>query len=320
MNDQNENYKIEIKIEGNSLQISIIDSQNNEYLGLFTKEFLSEKEDFLRHLSLNSILPFFQENINAKKYLIKKDDINISLTIKYSEEKNFELLIPKKDINHNTQLNIITELTNIKQENKEIKKRLFDLEQKVNLLLNENNKKNELKGFENTIIKNNEEANKILKWICPNGERKVKLLYKATPEENTNDDFHRKCDNKGATVVILETTKGRRFGGYNSLNWSSHEGWKNDKEAFLFSLDNDKKYDVIPEASYKIYAGKGHGPWFGNGGNIGLARDKNFFIGNETHSENFDSKCYSTTVDFELSGGKTFNISKLEVYQIINEK
>jgi len=70
MNDQNENYKIEIKIEGNSLQISIIDSQNNEYLGLFTKEFLSEKEDFLRHLSLNLILPFFQENINAKNYLI----------------------------------------------------------------------------------------------------------------------------------------------------------------------------------------------------------------------------------------------------------
>ena len=63
-----------------------------------------------------------------------------------------------------------------------------------------------------------------------------------------------------------------------------------------------------------------HGPWFGNYGNIGLAYDKNFFIGNETHSENFDSKCYSTTVDFELSGGKTFNISKLEVYQIINEK
>ena len=122
MNDQNENYKIEIKIEGNSLQISIIDSQNNEYLGLFTKEFLSEKEDFLRHLSLNLILPFFQENINAKKYLIKKDDINISLTIKYSEEKNFELLIPKKDINHNTQLNIITELTNIKQEIKKSKK------------------------------------------------------------------------------------------------------------------------------------------------------------------------------------------------------
>ena len=204
MNVPNEQYKIETKIESNSLKISIIDSQNNEYLGLFTKEFLSEKADLFKHFSLNSILPFFQENLNAKKYIIKNDDINMSLTIKYSDEKFFELLIPKKDINHNTQLNIITELTNIKKENKEIKKRLFDLEQKVNLLLNEKNKKNELKGFENTIIKNNEEAIKILKWICPNGERKAKLLYKATPEENTRDDFHRKCDNKGATVFILE--------------------------------------------------------------------------------------------------------------------
>ena len=319
MNVPNEQYKIETKIESNSLKISIIDSQNNEYLGLFTKEFLSEKADLFKHFSLNSILPFFQENLNAKKYIIKNDDINMSLTIKYSDEKFFELLIPKKDINFNTQLNIITELTNIKKENKEIKKRLFDLEQKVNLLLNEKNKKNELKGFENTIIKNNEEAIKILKWICPNGERKAKLLYKATPEENTRDDFHRKCDNKGATVFILETTKGRRFGGYTSLSLSSHEEWKDDKEAFLFSLDNDKKYNVIPEASYKVYSNKDFGPWFGCNGNIGLAYEKNFFIGNETHRENFDSKCYSTTVNFELSGGKAFNISKFEVYQIINE-
>ena len=52
---------------------------------------------------------------------------------------------------------------------------------------------------------------------------------------------------------------------------------------------------------------------------MGLARDKNFFIGNETHSENFGDKCYNTTIENELSGGNTFNISKFVVYQIINE-
>ena len=78
-----------------------------------------------------------------------------------------------------------------------------------------------------------------MKWVCPNNERRVKLLYTATPEENTRDDFHRTCDNNGATITLVETTKGR-FGGYTSLSWSSNEGWKNDKEAFLFSLDNEK--------------------------------------------------------------------------------
>ena len=316
----NEEYKIEQKLLNNALQISIVDNRNNEYTGLFSKEFLSEKEDFLKYLSIKAIFEFFQDNINSKNYEIKIEDlIKLNLIIEYSPGKKIELLIPRKNLDENIQLNLITELTNIKKENKEIKEKLTYLEQKINILLQEKDKKDDLKGFENTIIKNNSEAVKILKWICPNNERRVKLLYKATPEENTRDDFHRKCDNKGATVTIIETTKGRRFGGYTSLSWDSSSGWKNDKEAFLFSLDNDKKYEVIQEAKCKIYSYVGHGPWFGNNGNIGLACEKNYFIGNDTHRENFGDKCYSTTVENELSGGKTFNISKMEVYQVINE-
>ena len=316
----NEEYKIEQKLLNNALQISIVDNRNNEYTGLFSKEFLSEKEDFLKYFSIKAIFEFFQDNINSKNYEIKIEDlIKLNLIIEYSPGKKIELLIPRKNLDENIQLNLITELTNIKKENKEIKEKLLYLEQKINILLQEKDKKDDLKGFENTIIKNNSEAVKILKWICPNNERRVKLLYKATPEENTRDDFHRKCDNKGATVTIIETTKGRRFGGYTSLSWDSSSGWKDDKEAFLFSLDNDKKYDVIQDSEYKVWSNTGYGQWFGNNGNIGLAYEKNYFIGNDTHRENFGNKCYSITVQNELSGGKTFNISKMEVYQVINE-
>ena len=319
MNSGNEEYKIETKIENNSLQISIIDNNKKEYIGQFSKEFLSEKADFLNNSSLNTILGFFQDNINSKKYSVKKEDeIKLMLIIEYSPERKIEIIIPKKDINDISQLNIITELINIIQENKEIKQKLIDLEQKVNILLKEKEKREDMKGFEKTIIKNNSEAEKLMKWVCPNNERKVKLIYKATPEENTRDDFHRKCDNKGATLTIIETTKGRRFGGYTSVCWDSSSGWKDDKEAFLFSLDNDKKYDVIQSKNDKVYSGSGYGPWFGSDGNIGLAYEKNYFIGNDSHRENFGDKCYSTTVENELSGGKTFNISKMEVYQIIN--
>ena len=319
MSAGNEEHKIELKILSNSLQISIIDNKNTEYIGLFSKDFLAGKEEFLKYFSIKAILDFFQENINSKKYSIKtEDEININLIIEYAQGKVIELLIPRKNLDENIQINIITELTNIKKENKEIKEKLSYLEQKINILLQEKGKKDDLKGFENTIIKNNAEAEKILKWICPYNERRVNLKYKATPEENTRDDFHRKCDNKGATVTIIETTKGRRFGGYTSLSWDSSSGWKDDKEAFLFSLDNDKKYNVIQEANYKVYSNTGYGQWFGNNGNLGLAYEKNFFIGNETHRENFGDKCFSTTVENELSLGKTFNITKFEVYQIVN--
>ena len=40
---------------------------------------------------------------------------------------------------------------------------------------------------------------------------------------------------------------------------------------------------------------------------------------NETHRENFSCKSFSTTTENEISGGKTFNIYKMEVYQILNE-
>jgi hypothetical protein len=152
----NEEYKIEQKLLNNALQISIVDNRNNEYTGLFSKEFLSEKEDFLKYLSIKAIFEFFQNNINSKNYEIKNEDlIKLNLIIEYSPGKKIELLIPRKNLDENIQLNLITELTNIKKENKEIKEKLTYLEQKINILLQEKDKKDDLKGFENTIIKNN---------------------------------------------------------------------------------------------------------------------------------------------------------------------
>ena len=104
------------------------------------------------------------------------------------------------------------------------------------------------------------------------------MLYRASLKENTPDDFHRLCDNKGPTIILIETTKGKRFGGYTSLDWDSSSEWKNDLEEFLFSLDNDKKYEVIPNSSYKVYSNRGFGLWFGYNGNIGLAYDKKFLL------------------------------------------
>ena len=166
MSAGNEEHKIELKILSNSLQISIIDNKNTEYIGLFSKDFLAGKEEFLKYFSIKAILDFFQENINSKKYSIKtEDEININLIIEYAQGKVIELLIPRKNLDENIQINIITELTNIKKENKEIKEKLSYLEQKINILLQEKGKKDDLKGFENTIIKNNAEAEKVHKFV-----------------------------------------------------------------------------------------------------------------------------------------------------------
>ena len=101
MNTENEDYKIETKIENNSLQISVQDTKNqNEYIGLFSKEFLSEKEEFFKYFQLDGILGFFSEIIKAKKYQINFDSIKLAIILEYTKDKKFELIIPKKELNN----------------------------------------------------------------------------------------------------------------------------------------------------------------------------------------------------------------------------
>ena len=62
MNEVNVQYKLETKIENNCLQISFQDICNhNEYIGLFSKEFLSEKEEVFKFLQLDAIHGFLMK-------------------------------------------------------------------------------------------------------------------------------------------------------------------------------------------------------------------------------------------------------------------
>lgn len=64
------------------------------------------------------------------------------------------------------------------------------------------------------------------------------LIYQATRDGFSSEDFHSKCDEINKTLVIIETTSGHIFGGYTSNNWSCC-GYKYDKDAFTFILKTD---------------------------------------------------------------------------------
>ena len=59
---------------------------------------------------------------------------------------------------------------------------------------------------------------KLIKLWLNNREFTTELLYRKTRDGSKSEDFHKKCDNKGITITIVETTKGYIFGGYNELN------------------------------------------------------------------------------------------------------
>ena len=148
------------------------------------------------------------------------------------------------------------DINKLKEEIIEVKKRLNELEK------NNNNIEDNLKGFTNKIIKNKDEVKKLLNWIDPNEKYRVKLIYDATLEENTNNDFHKKCDGKGSTIIFIESSNGKRFGGYTRISWNNNiKNYMTDASAFLFSFDNDKKYKVI-KPNYAIYGDDRYGPHF----------------------------------------------------------
>ncbi len=63
------------------------------------------------------------------------------------------------------------------------------------------------------------------------------------------EDFHKYCDNKGETLILIETTEGRKFGGVAYDSWDTNGNWRKNANDFVFSLDLDKKYNYSGEGS-----------------------------------------------------------------------
>ena len=69
-----------------------------------------------------------------------------------------------------------------------------------------------------TILKNESQQLAIHSWL-PEGTS-ISLSYRATTDGETPDDFHRSCDGKGPTLVIVQSGE-YICGGYTSKLWTS---------------------------------------------------------------------------------------------------
>lgn len=168
-------------------------------------------------------------------------------------------------------------------------------------------------GLLNGIIRRYAEIENIVTKIQLLLKKGVKfnLIYKATELDDKASTFHQKCDNVNITLVLIETIKGIRFGGFTTQNWNGNCLQKVDKNAFVFSLDKNKTYDVVKgEPAVGCY------PKFGPvffGCQIRVY-DKFFKVNSTTC---FKGLNYNTTEDFELNNGeKNFIVKEIEVYAI----
>ena len=99
-------------------------------------------------------------------------------------------------------------MKDLKEENNVIKEKIIQLENKckknteeIKELKKEINKFKDTNNLLSTILINNEEKNLITNWINPNSTIKYQLLYKASIDGDLMDTFHKKCDNKGPTLL-----------------------------------------------------------------------------------------------------------------------
>ena len=105
------------------------------------------------------------------------------------------------------------------------------------------------------------------KWI--GGNKGLELLYQASRDGCSAQAFHKKCDNKGPTLVVLYNTANCVFGGYTSANWNTTSGYVNDPHAFLFKLYYKGNYEPkifqTTKPAYAICCNGSYGPIFGAG-------------------------------------------------------
>ena len=167
-----------------------------------------------------------------------------------------------------------------------------------------------------SIIKNTYEIEFLINKLSKLNPVSFTLLYKGTKDKDDSKIFHQKCDNEKNILLFILTNKNYIFGGYTSVGFDSSGNAKKDNEAFLFSIDMQKIYDIKQDL-YAIFCNKNCGPIFcAKSDGIYNICIPNKYFGVKSYSCKKGIP-FNTTEPFELNHGeKEFQVVELEVYRI----
>jgi len=139
------------------------------------------------------------------------------------------------------------------------------------------------------------------------------LLYQASKDGSHATYFHQRCDSKGATVVIVETTAGNVFGGYTDQSWSSSSGYRSSSISFLFQLRPAmKRYNNKGGNYHATYSNSGYGPTFGGGHDLHISTNCLLYATSYTNG----GHSYYISNNYEMNGGERwFRVQDYAVLQ-----
>ena len=282
--------------------------------------------------TIEKIFTSFFQKLDESQITIKKEDnkIMVTFTIVFLADKlevKISLIPEKPDLNV-TVMKLCDKVKEIDLLKTEFENKIKELEKENQNLKNnleyyhkvylspEQLNKIKTSNIDSQILKlyDSNELNLIEKGVQNNLKKKINkytLLFRASRDGYRASNFHSKCDGKTNTVTLVETTTGRRFGGFTDAQWDQSGSNKTGSNGFLFSLDNNEIY-YNKNNQYNIYCNSNYGPSFGAASDLYISdscNSNNCSDGSGTYYET-NGKQYA------LAGSHNFLVRDYEVFQL----
>jgi hypothetical protein len=246
-----------------------------------------------------------------------KSNLSIPIVNKFEQNKNANKNKNKANIienNHNKDNESLGECNYVKEIH-------LDKDQDDEIIEKEPNKsiKNPyISEYDKSSIMNDKEIFDIINLVSKKLNKKVKklyLCYRATKDGDKAENFHKKCDYIVDIIILIQTKKNKKFGGFSTQSWdiNTEQMWKKDDQAFIFSINKyeNKCYGIV-NSERALFCHKKCGPIFGNGE---IFVPDNFFTNASTCLE-YNTIYESRGNTFPLNGEKEFYIKDMEAYKI----
>jgi hypothetical protein len=153
---------------------------------------------------------------------------------------------------------------------------------------------------------------------------RFELLLRGSRDGFGATDFHKRCDNKEATVILVKSTTNHIFGGFAPKSWTSpsSDTWVTDPNAFQFSWDSKEIYlHKYQDETDALCHRTSCGPEFGGVyPGLYIASDCNdnqssySFMNSTFTSNGRNLKDITGGVDRDSDGYNMFRVSEYEVF------
>ena len=175
--------------------------------------------------------------------------------------------------------------------------------------------KNFISDLDSFIINSNYYNSSLKSWINSKSEISANLLYRLTRDGPEIATFHKLCDNKGPTLTLFQIKDGDKVGFFVNESFDSSSEWKNDKNAFIFNLNQNKQYKRYEsENPESFFCEKNCGPSVnGFGCNPNEKLNLIYYSANVIDNFFYDGSKLLPNDGIE----KKYEVSECEIFQII---